>query len=217
MITSCPACSKRFEVDSSSVGRQATCPSCHKPFTIAEASAEAPPAAANTTSAPAPAPEDRAAGKNPACACHLPWATIGRVAIFVGFALIILCRGWDAVGNRSVMRVQAKNTYKMQELQRDKDVKDLDKQQKELTNEIEEASASNIAWGYWRECLFPVGAIILVGGLVALGMVGVGAERIVSMIMLSIITFSLFIGGAAWLSSIVDNVMSAASQVKHAF
>lgn len=108
---------------------------------------------------------------------------------------------------------------KQQELgkQHEKELKDLDDQQKELKDRIESASVDNIAWGYWRECLFPIGAIILVGGLVAVSMLGVGAERIISMVMLSIITFSIFIGGSAWLSSIVNNVLSAASQVKHAF
>jgi hypothetical protein len=157
--------------------------------------------------------------------CGLPWGTVGRIAIFAGFALIILCRGWDGVGNRGVMRIASQNNYKVSKDRLDselgnmsaKDMKDLETRRKKLDSETEEASADNMAWGYWRECLFPIGAIILVGGLVAVSMVGVGTERIISMIMLSIITFSLFIGGCAWLSSIVNNVMSAASQAKHAF
>jgi uncharacterized membrane protein len=52
--------------------------------------------------------------------------------------------------------------------------------------------------GYWRELFFVFAAIVLALGLMVVSWGAEGAERWVTLMMLAIITFSLFIGGLAW-------------------
>jgi hypothetical protein len=61
------------------------------------------------------------------------------------------------------------------------------------------AAASNISWAYWREWLFVLGAIALTLALLGVSWIAEGAERMVCLIMLAIIAFSIFIGGIAWI------------------
>lgn len=51
---------------------------------------------------------------------------------------------------------------------------------------------------YWRELFFVFAAIVLALGLLVVSWGADGAERWVTLTMLAIITFSLFIGGMAW-------------------
>ena len=55
-------------------------------------------------------------------------------------------------------------------------------------------------WAYWREWVFVLSAIVLTIGLLAVSAIAEGAERLVCLIMLAIITFSIFIGGVAWMA-----------------
>ncbi len=52
--------------------------------------------------------------------------------------------------------------------------------------------------GYWRELFFVFAAIVLSLGLLVVSWGAEGAERWVTLMMLAIVTFSLFIGGMAW-------------------
>jgi hypothetical protein len=62
------------------------------------------------------------------------------------------------------------------------------------------AASSNVWWAYWREWVFVISAIVLTIGLMAVSSIAQGAERLVCLIMLAIITFSIFIGGIAWIA-----------------
>ena len=53
--------------------------------------------------------------------------------------------------------------------------------------------------GYWREMFFVFASIVLSSGLLIVSWGAEGAERWITLMMLAIITFSLFIGGLAWL------------------
>lgn len=64
-----------------------------------------------------------------------------------------------------------------------------------------DAERNNAMWAYWREWLFVLGSILLTCGLLGVGFHGSGAERMVCLIMLAIITFSLYVGGFAWSGS----------------
>jgi hypothetical protein len=68
------------------------------------------------------------------------------------------------------------------------------------------ARYSNQMWGPLREAVFIVGTILLSVGLLAVGFMGTGADRWICLIMLAIITFSLYVGGAAWISSIMNTL-----------
>ncbi len=56
--------------------------------------------------------------------------------------------------------------------------------------------------GYWRELFFVFASVVLSLGLLIVSWGAEGAERWVTLMMLVIITFSLFIGGAAWMAAL---------------
>ncbi len=49
------------------------------------------------------------------------------------------------------------------------------------------------AGSYWREWCFVIGTVILAVGLLTVGFTGRGAERTICLIMIAIITFSIYI------------------------
>jgi hypothetical protein len=53
--------------------------------------------------------------------------------------------------------------------------------------------------GYWHELFFVFAAIVLVFGLLIVSWAAEGAERWISLVILAVITYSLFVGGAAWM------------------
>jgi hypothetical protein len=61
-----------------------------------------------------------------------------------------------------------------------------------------DAAAKNQLSAYWRECAFVLGTIGLAFGLMIVSWSAQGAERWVSLIMLAIITFSVYVVGLAW-------------------
>ena len=65
-----------------------------------------------------------------------------------------------------------------------------------------DADASYKMWGWWRESIFVFGTLGLTIGLLAVGFSGSGAERWICLIMIAIITFSIYVGGLAWLARI---------------
>lgn len=68
------------------------------------------------------------------------------------------------------------------------------------------AQANNQAWGFYRELIFVGGSMVLSIGLLIIGITGANSERWICLIMLAIITFSIYIGGFAWFSSIQGNI-----------
>ncbi len=61
---------------------------------------------------------------------------------------------------------------------------------------------------YWHEWLFIFGTVVLVLGVLTLAFTGHGAERWIAYIMIAIITFSIYVGGVAWIGSIVSSTGS---------
>lgn len=68
------------------------------------------------------------------------------------------------------------------------------------------ARANDQAWGFFRELVFLFGSMVLSVGLLVIGITGDGSEKWVCLIMLAIITFSLYIGGIAWISSVTNSL-----------
>ncbi|MEM6749699.1 MAG: hypothetical protein AAGA57_04480 [Planctomycetota bacterium] len=56
--------------------------------------------------------------------------------------------------------------------------------------------------GYWHEMGFVAGTAVLTLGLVIVGFGGTGSERWLCLIMIGLITFSLYISGMAWTGSL---------------
>jgi len=102
------------------------------------------------------------------------------------------------------------DTSKKSDLQ--DDIRELrnDQAEQERKNEIgkwrdlkikgRDASANYQMGGYWREMFFVFASMCLSAGLLICSWHAQGAERWVCLIMLAIITFSLYIGGIAWIS-----------------
>jgi outer membrane biosynthesis protein TonB len=67
-----------------------------------------------------------------------------------------------------------------------------------------DSAANNNMWGFWRECVFALGTLVLTVGLLTVGFNGQGADRWICLIMLAIVTFSIYVGGIAWISSIIS-------------
>lgn len=70
------------------------------------------------------------------------------------------------------------------------------------------ASNSNRMWSFWYELAFIFGTLVLVLGLLIVAFSGEGAERWIAYVMMAIITFSVYVGGAAWIESIVTSATS---------
>ena len=62
------------------------------------------------------------------------------------------------------------------------------------------AAADHKINGYWREVFFVFAAVVLSLGLLVASWGAEGAERWITLMMLAIITFSLFVGGLAWVA-----------------
>ncbi|MFP4057193.1 MAG: hypothetical protein ACLF0G_10020 [Candidatus Brocadiia bacterium] len=95
---------------------------------------------------------------------------------------------------------KAQREMRKEEREREKD------EWRDLQRAASTASKRNQAMGYWREILFVLGTIVLTLGLITTGTTGEGAERWVCLLMLAIITFSVYVGGIAWLASILNIV-----------
>ena len=65
---------------------------------------------------------------------------------------------------------------------------------------VRDAEDKRTVRSYWIEIVFVLGSVVLSVGLLAIGFTGDGAQRWVCLVMLAIITFSIFVGGTAWLA-----------------
>ena len=62
----------------------------------------------------------------------------------------------------------------------------------------EEATANNSINGYWRQIFFVFSSLVLAVGLLTVSWTSRGAERWICLVMLAILTFSIYIAGTAW-------------------
>lgn len=93
----------------------------------------------------------------------------------------------------------------IEEAQKDLDEKNEDEQRarrnkergewKELRRDAENAQLSRTLGQYWREFLFVLGTVILVVGLLTVGFAGEKHERLICLILIAIITISVYMGG----------------------
>ena len=93
-------------------------------------------------------------------------------------------------------------------------ISDLNKKRNEERRELQATTWSTLnnnasmamdryyAWGFMRESIFVFGSMVLSVGLLVVGITGVGSEKWVCLIMLAIITFSIYVGGFAWSASL---------------
>lgn len=156
---------------------------------------------------------------------------VGRVLLLVGFGLVVLARGWRNAAALYADKCAAQLSDRKAEFEEDctdeierktENLKGPEKFKK--TEELEAAQKEarhKKAKGEWRdleraakhaadrsritvarlEWVFVLGALAAVIGLIAVGFYGTGTERTVCLVIIAIITFSLFVGGNAWLGN----------------
>ena len=66
---------------------------------------------------------------------------------------------------------------------------------------------------YWHEWLFIIGSVVLALGLLTVAFTGKGPEQWISYIMIAIITFSIYVGGTAWIESTISSFGGQRGQV----
>ena len=93
------------------------------------------------------------------------------------------------------------------------EMKDLRTDQAKDTQEFQEgelrdlqaaagcARAYSDKGGWWREAFFIIGTLAVTLAVASIGFQSTGPERVVSLIILAIVMFSVYIGGIAWLST----------------
>lgn len=96
------------------------------------------------------------------------------------------------VSTDELMRLREDKAEKLQELEQNK--------WRVLEMAIANADSESKVWRYYRELVFLGGTILLTLGLLAVGFTGEGAQKWICLIMLAIITFSIFVYGTAWLA-----------------
>jgi hypothetical protein len=153
---------------------------------------------------------------------------IGRMLLLSGLLLVLLARGCDSIGARGMGRARASLDSAQTRFNREWQKKiadakdnaekakvrtDMEKARKDLEEhtwqglreDIEDAGTGNQMWGFWREIAFVLGTLVLAAGAVLGAFGGTPAERIFCMIVAAVITFSLYIGGIAWISAVINS------------
>jgi len=124
MIIACPHCQKRLEVDQHAVGSRVACPQCQQTFTIQGAGSSAPPG-------------DSTPRRSRGALAVSPGFTrfLGKLGLGLGLVLVILARGCDSVGARSVDRLAAKETLAKNEFDQkwQAEERKLDKREREFS------------------------------------------------------------------------------------
>ena len=234
MIVFCPHCIKKLTVPDSMVGKQVQCAACKHAFTVEGEQTSPPEAPVGAAVPPAGGP-----GPSRSLIARLigpqAMAALGKIIVLAGLTLVVFARGCNSVGARGVARAeakveQAKNEFeddwqdRIRAAEKDKDTKRVnelrkDKQKElgdlnagewlELSRDARDAAIGNRMNAYWLEWLFVFGSIVLVVGLMLVGFYGSRAERIACLVVLGIMAFSIYIGGAAWInpSSVVSRAI----------
>ena len=203
MKTVCPHCQKQVEMSDDMLGKQVACPACQQEFTVTRLQdSTGSPAPAPTPGVPAAwQPSPFVSSQSPALNLTPP-----KWLLLIGLVLVIFSRGCDSIRSRGVARTSAKVAKAYNDDASEKKVKDL-------REDAQDAGINNVMWGYWTEWIFVLGSILLMIGLILVGFTGAGPERIICLAMIAIITFSIYIGGIAWIPSALNSVVGGVQSI----
>ena len=214
-------CGHQFRVRDEYAGKKAQCPNCGDPVVIPSASARHEPVSLGES--PGEFPEIQAASTFPSARGSRSgggrWFAgldsglfgLGRLSglafLLIGLVFVLMARGCDSVQTRSVNATDARYRSALQEdLGKDPSATKREAHQErveDLKKESNDARLSLVTWGVWRELLFVAGTVILSIGLLTVGFTGESHERWICLIMIAIITFSIYVGGVAWIHSLI--------------
>ena len=242
---SCPK-GHRVCVTEAHFGREIKCPTCGSPFVVPDLNKKEE--GAWVTAADLPNVDTSAPTHRRGFPAGLDMNTFslmaGRPMMAIGLILVLMSRGCDSLGKRSVASIEARNSMvrntfddewveKQLSIRKQIDTID-DKEEKtpedserrselrkslaelsedqaearrlkeqgqwrDLAIKARDASDNNKIGAYWRELFFVCATLVLAVGLLAVSWTADGAERWVCLIMLTILTFSIYIGGVAWI------------------
>jgi hypothetical protein len=102
--------------------------------------------------------------------------------------------------NKRIKRIEEEKEEKKRDKRKDGEEKH-EKYWLPLERQAQYARTNHSYYAYWYEWGFIGGTIILMFGLLIIAFTAVGAERWIAYIMITIITFSIYVGGAPWLES----------------
>lgn len=231
MTTLCPHCKKKLTVDDTMVGRQVQCPACRNTFQVPAAPGAAAPTAPAPAPMPPQQPMAPRPPRQPFLPPGLGFTavTFGKLMILFGLTVVIFARGCNGIQSRGVGRASAKlseekndfedrwddkmrpflkDRTKMTSLSKEK----ADEEQRyrqssswlKLMRSARDADVSRRILAYWMEWIFVIGSVLLGLGLLVVGFYGKGAERTACLVMLGILTFSIYVAGSAWVTSITN-------------
>jgi hypothetical protein len=227
--TVCPN-GHRIQIQDQHIGRTITCPSCQASFVAQPIGPPPNPAMGEGAFAdlgggamPPPAGDY---GTRKSSAMNLPakanWF-VGKPLLFIGLVLVLFGRGCDSISMRSVGRTKAQyklayNDFmkKNMELAPDKQEKmSENKALKQLGEDANNALLNHNMSAYWYVWIFVFGTLLLMVGLLIIAFTGQGSERWVAYIIIAIVSFSIYVGGAAWLESVVSSFSGAGGPADH--
>jgi hypothetical protein len=200
MKTACPHCQKQLEISDDVLGKQIVCPACQQEFSVTRLQ-EVPGSAPSVGVPAAWQPSPYVPSRQPALNLTPP-----KWLLLIGLVLVIFSRGCDSIRSRGVARSSAKVAKAHYDDASGKKVEDL-------REDARNAGINNVMWGYWTEWIFVLGSILLMIGLILVGFTGAGAERIICLVMIAIITFSIYIGGIAWIPSVLNSVVGGVQSI----
>jgi hypothetical protein len=217
----------RIQIQDAHIGRTITCPSCHASF-LAIAQQGVPPGpggpgedAFTDMGAGGMPPPGGGVMKRKASSGDLAGKAnwfIGKPLLFFGLVLVLFGRGCDSISLRSVGRTNAQFQMAMHDFQKKNMELAPDKQEKlsdnkalkQLGEDASNAMLSHNMWAYWYVWVFVFGTLLLMIGLLIIAFTGQGSERWVAYIIIAIVSFSIYVGGAAWLESVVSSFSATA-------
>lgn len=85
---------------------------------------------------------------------------------------------------------------------------------RDIRRSVSNARNNIASWSFWLEIPFVLGTLVLIYGLLAVGLRGSPHERVPCLVILAIITFSIFIGGTAWITGAVGRVMGLVGELR---
>ncbi len=154
--------------------------------------------------------------------------SLGYLCLLLGFLGVVLSRGLETLSYQG--STQAAHELRISEIdfetewneklagktgtERMKIVEEQTKERAEMEDDTwrdlraERDKARIHAQGrsWWFSLLFVSSSMVLVSGLLIVGLQGVGPEKYLCLAMLLVITVSLYIGGTAWITSIIAAV-----------
>lgn len=193
VVVECPN-GHRLQAHESHLGKTITCPQCNVQFVATAAGGSGGGGLGST-----------GFGALIRYAVALPCLALGIMFVIFG-------RGCDSISMRSVARSYA---YVDQlKLDAEKDEKKIDqKKYKRYLYDARTAQNAHMMWAYWYQIYFILGSFFLMVGLLALAFTAQGAEKWVAYIMIAIITFSIYVGGFAWVESLVTSAQGGMQSV----